>query len=206
MTAEGWLAPVDVRLLRELAREPNVVRASRALGITRDRAVYRLRRLSALYGGPVSRGHRGRTGPGSTELTPLGRRLLRRASGLRPGSNRWTGTFTAHPSPLVVVGPRASLEVAFWRREGASVTVEIDPEAFVVAPHRVRLSARNALAVRIERITSHPDDTALLHARWQGRPVRVALTIGSVARLGLKVGGRAYLYAKAVAVRPVHVP
>ncbi len=206
MSAEPWLAPVDVRLLRELAREPNVVRASRALGIGRDRAVYRLRRLATLYGGPVAVGHRGGTTPGATRLTALGRRLLGRAEGLHPGSHQWTGTYSSHPSPRIVLGPEASLEVAFRAREGAHVTVEVGPEAFVVARHRVVLSARNALSATVHRVHPRPDRTALLEAVWQGRTVRVAITTGSIERLGLVPGARVYLYVKATAIRRIRSP
>lgn len=203
MSAEPWLAPVDVRLLRELAREPNVVRASRALGIGRDRAVYRLHRLATLYGGPVAVGRRGGPTPGATRLTPLGRRLLGRAEGLRPGSHRWTGSYFARPLPRVELGPRAVLEVTFRAREGDRVTVEIDPEAFVIARHRVVLSARNVLAATVRRVHLRPDGTAILEADWQGRTVRVAITLGSIRRLGLVPGARAYLYVKATAIRRV---
>ena len=201
--AERWLTPLDVRLLERLGVEPNLVRAARTLGVGRDRAVYRLARLARLYGGPVARGEKGGRAAGATRLTALGQRLLRRAHGERSGSNRWSGTYSGRPSPRVRVGPGTELEVSFHDREGRGVTVEVDPEAFVVAPTPVALSARNALAVSIERIRRRPDGTATVVARWGERPVRVALTAGSVDRLGLAVGCRAYLYVKAVAVRRV---
>ena len=206
MSAEPWLAPVDVRLLRALAREPNVVRAARALGIGRDRAVYRLRRLATLFGRPVAVGHRGGPTSGATHLTPLGRRLLGRAEGVRPGSHRWRGTYTARPSPRVTLGPGALLEVAFRARDGARVTVEVDPEAFVVGRHRFLLSARNALAAIVRRVHARPGGTAFLEALWRGRTVRVAITTGSIARLGLVPGARIYLYVKATAIRRVRSP
>ena len=206
MSSEPWLAPVDVRLLRALAREPNVVRASRALGIGRDRAVYRLRRLAALYGGPVAVGHRGGPTPGATHLTPLGRRLLGRAVGARPGSHRWKGTYSGRPSPRVALGPDAELEVAFHAHEGARVTVEVDPEAFVVGRQRFPLSARNALPATVRRVHARPGGTAVLDAVWQDLPVRVAITTGSIERLGLVPGARIYLYVKATAIRRIRSP
>ena len=206
MKGESWLAPVDVRLLRELARDPNLVRASRALGTGRDRAVYRLRRLTLLYGRPVAVGRRGGSTPGATRLTPLGRRLLGRASGEHPGTHRWTGTYSGRPSPRVLLGPGAALEVAFRVRERSAVTVEVDPEAFVVARHRVELSARNALAATVRGIHTRPGGVALLEVDWKGRSVRVAITRGSIRRLELVPGARVYLYVKATAIRRVRSP
>jgi molybdopterin-binding protein/molybdate transport repressor ModE-like protein len=201
VSVERWLTPVDVRLLGELAREANLVHAARAIGVGRDRAIYRLERLARLFGGAVAVGRRGGPTPGATRLTPLGRRLLRGASGLRPGANRWSGIYRRVPSPRVIVGPNAELEVAFRGRDGGRATVEVDPEAFVVARRPVDLSARNALGATVERVQRHPDGRALLTARWGGRRVRVALTGGSVDRLRLAPGVRVYLYVKAVAVR-----
>jgi len=198
---ERWVSPDDLRLLQEIAREPNVVRAARTLGIGRDRAVYRLGRLERELGGPVVVGHRSGIDGGGTRLTPRGRRLLARARGSGRPTNRWTGTYRRAPAPHVVLGPRAELEVAFGGREGDRVTVEVDPESFVVSPRRVDLSARNALPAVVERVRGGRGGTALLLARWQGRSVRVALTPASVGSLGLHPGSPVVLYAKAVAIR-----
>jgi molybdate transport repressor ModE-like protein len=206
MSAERWLTPVDIRLLGELERETNLVHAARAIGVGRDRAGYRLERLARLFGGAVAVGRHGGPTPGTTRLTPLGRRLLRRATGQRSGANRWSGIYRTLPSRRVVLGPSAALEVTFRARDGERVTVEVDPEAFVVARRPVDLSARNALGTAVEGVRTHPDGTALLRARWGGRPVRVALTSGSVDRMHLSPGVRAYLYVKAVAVRRVPSP
>lgn len=206
MSVERWLTPVDVRLLSELAHEPNLVHAARTLGIGRDRAVYRLRRLERLYHGAVATGHRGGTTPGVTRLTPIGRRLLRSMEGRHAGANRWTGVYRTGPPPHVEFAPGAGLEVSFRGREGAQLTVEVDPEAFVVARRPVDLSARNALVTRVERVQVHANGTAALVARWGDHSVRVALTSNSVARMGLKPRVRAYLYVKAVAVRRVASP
>jgi molybdopterin-binding protein/molybdate transport repressor ModE-like protein len=203
VTAERWLTPVDVRLLGELERDANLVHAARAIGVGRDRAVYRLERLARLFGGAVALGRHGGTTPGATRLTPLGRRLLQRATGGRPGANRWSGIYRRAPSPRVVLGPNLELEVAFRAKEGDRVTVEVDPEAFVAARRPVDLSARNALRATVERVQRHRDGTALLRIRWGGLPVRVALTSGSVDRLQLTPGARTLLYLKAVAVRRV---
>ena len=207
MTApERFLAPLDVRLLAALEREPNLVHAARAVGVSRDRAVYRLARLARLFGGPAALGRRGGATPGATHLTPLGRRLLDRARGARPGTNRWAGRYVARPSPRVELAGGGTLEVAFRAPEGSRVSVEVDPEAFVVARTPAALSARNALAVVLRRVQHRRDGTAVLEADWQGRRVRAALTEGSIVRLGLRPGRRAYLYAKAVAVRRVASP
>ena len=199
--AEEGLTPLDVRLLRRLAVEPNVARASRALGIGRDRAVYRLARLRRLYGRPVVTAQRGGSTPGGSRLTPLGRSLLAKGSGERPGTNRLEGIYRRRPSPRVTFADGACLEVAFRAADGAPVRVEVDPEAIVVAVEKVDLSARNRLDVVVERVRERPDGTARITARWGDHRLRVALTAGSVRRLGLAPGRPAYLYAKAVAVR-----
>jgi molybdate transport repressor ModE-like protein len=206
MTAERFLAPIDVRLLSELARQPNLVHAARALGVGRDRAVYRLKRLERLYGRPVALGRRGGPHTDTTHLTPLGRRLLRTAAGLPPGANLWSGTYRAGPPAMVEFGERNRLVVSFRAREGTPVTVEVDPEDLIVATRPATLSARNVLPATIERVRAHLDGTALLVARWGDRPVRIALTTGSVERLRLTPGTPAFLYVKAVAVRRVASP
>jgi molybdate transport repressor ModE-like protein len=200
---DRWVTPLDRRLLATLAADPNVVRSARRLRIGRDRAVYRLARLSRLFGGPVAEGRRGGTAPGGTTLTALGRRLIEAGRPARSPGNRWTGTYTARPTPAVRLGGGGRLEVSFRAREGATVTVELEPEAFVVARRPAMLSARNALRTTVVAVHPRPDGTAELIARWVGRPVRVALTAGSIGRLGLAPGARAVLYAKAVAVRRI---
>lgn len=195
------LTSLDVRLLERLSVEPNVVRAARTLGIGRDRAVYRLARLARIFGRPVATGRRGGPSPGQTRLTPLGRRLLRESSGTRPGTNRFAGVYRSRPSPHVELGDGAALEVAFPAAEGRAVALEVDPEAFVIAREKADLSARNRLDVVVERVRARADGTAVLTGRWGSRTVRATLTVGSVERLGLAAGRRAFLYVKAVAVR-----
>lgn len=206
MSAERYLAPIDIRLLGELARGSNLVHAARALGVGRDRAVYRLKRLERLYGRPAAVGRRGGPHTGTTHLTPLGRRLLRSATGRPPGANLWSGTFRAGPPATVLLGPGAALVVSFRAREGASVTVEVDPEDLIVARRPATLSARNTLRATVERVRVHADGTVTLVARWKDHPVRVALTTGSVERLRLVPGTPVYLYVKAVAVRRAPSP
>lgn len=200
MTAEASLTPTDLRLLAALERTRNLVHASHQLGIDRDRAVYRLRRLDRLYG-PVTTSERGGTGGGATWLTARGRRLLDRAEGIRPGANLWAGTYRRWPSPQLVLENGARLDVAFRARDGEPVSVEVDAEAIVVAPRPVRLSARNALRATVEAIRRRTPGTVELTARWNGLPVRVRLTAGSIDRLGLAVGRAAYLYVKATSLR-----
>ncbi|HTT16742.1 MAG TPA: hypothetical protein VMH49_05245 [Thermoplasmata archaeon] len=200
--SERFLTPLDRRLLEQLRGEPNVVHAARSLGIGRDRAVYRLARLARLFGGPVVRGLRGGASPGGSQLTRLGRHLLAERTGRRP-PNRWTGVYHRRPSPRVLLAHGSQLAVAFRAREGETLAVEVDPEAFVVARRPVALSARNVMPSRIAALRRLRDGTVELHARWNEQDVRVALTASSVARLRLRVGGGAYLYAKAVAIRRV---
>ncbi|HYA10431.1 MAG TPA: TOBE domain-containing protein [Thermoplasmata archaeon] len=205
MTDEGSLTPLDVRLLGELERTRNVVRASQALGIGRDRAVYRLDRLGRLFG-PVTTSTRGGVGGGTTELTPLGRRLLARALGARPGANDWTGSYRRGPPPYVELDEGGRLEVAFRAAEGAPVTVEVDPDALIVAVRPAELSARNALVAIVESVHPRPDGTAIVAARWGRTLVRAEVTVGSVRRLGLAPGRPVILYAKAVSVRRLPSP
>jgi len=203
VTAERWLTPVDVRLLAELGRDPNLVRAAKRIGVARDRAVYRLLRLRRLYGSSVVTTRRGGRAGGGTRLTRLGRRLLERATGAHSHANRWAGIYRTRPSPHVTLEGGGEIAVSFRLRDGAATTVEVDPEALVVARRPAELSARNRLTATVAGVDRHADGTAYLTARWHRRPVRVALTTGSVDRLGLRPGRAIYLYAKATAVRRV---
>ncbi|MFZ0699956.1 MAG: TOBE domain-containing protein [Thermoplasmata archaeon] len=202
---ERWLTPMDVRLLARLSTTPNVVRASRSLGIPRDRAVYRLARLHRLYGAPVVRARRGGSTPGETQLTALGRRLLRdaREDRAEPHFNRFSGVYRAGRSPKVDLGEGRELEVGFRGREGAPVEVAIDPSSIVIARRPAELSARNALAATVDSTHEHNAQSAELRALWRGLVVRVGITPGSIRRLALVPGARVYLYVKAVSVRRV---
>ena len=78
MTARpSIVTDTDVALLRSLAREASVVAASRSVGISRDRATYRIARLERAFGGPVVTGVRGGRAHGGSCLTPLGDRIVR---------------------------------------------------------------------------------------------------------------------------------
>ncbi|HTW55355.1 MAG TPA: TOBE domain-containing protein [Thermoplasmata archaeon] len=199
------LTATDRRLLAALDRTPNLVRAARAIGVPRDRAVYRLERLRRLFG-PVTVTVRGGAAGGGTQLTAAGRRLLARALGPPPSANRWTGRYRRGPPPTVELAPGCALVVGFRAADGARVTVDVAPEAFVIARRPAELSARNALPATVERVRPRADGTAGLDVRWGPVRVRAELTVPSIARLGLAPGRRVILYAKAVGVRRVATP
>ena len=204
MTQEAFLTPTDRRLLRALAREPNLVHAARRLGIGRDRAVYRLRRLRRLYGRPIATGHPGGAGrAGATVLTALGRRLAHGSAAAPRPSQSWVGVYSAGSRPTVTVGAGAALVVAFRAADRAKVRVAVEPETILVAGRRFDSSARNVLSVVVARITRRPGGGRLLHARWGGRTIRAAITDESVARLRIAPGRRVLLYLKAVSVRRI---
>ena len=69
------------RSCASLAQERSVVAASRSVGISRDRAIYRLARLDAAFGGPVVAAVRGGRAHGGTRLTALGDRIVRQGFG-----------------------------------------------------------------------------------------------------------------------------
>ena len=205
----------DVALLRALARERSVVGASRRVGMSRDRAVYRLERLARAFGGPVIASVRGGSRYGGSELTVLGDRVLRggfgslELLGARPTvplttPNLVRGIYRSQPSPTVRVGPSLRLHVAFRAEDGASIAVLVDPEAIVVARRRFPSSARNVLAGSVE--ATRPGGgrlgrTLLVRTgpvRW-----RIAITDAALRQLGLGNGTRVWLYLKATAVRPV---
>ncbi len=204
MTQEAFLTPTDRRLLRALAREPNLVHAARRLGIGRDRAVYRLRRLRRLYGRPIATGHPGGAGrAGATVLTAFGRRLAHGSAAAPRPSQSWVGIYSAGSPPTVTVGAGAALVVAFRAADRAKVRVAVEPETILVAGRRFDSSARNVLSVVVARITRRPGGGRLLHARWGGRTIRAAITDESVARLRIAPGRRVLLYLKAVSVRRI---
>jgi len=203
MSSERWLTPVDVRLLNELSREPNLVHAARAIGIGRDRAVYRLLRLQRLYDGAVATSHRGGTTAGVTRLTPLGRRLLRAAEGGTTGANRWAGEYRAGPPPHVALAGGAALEVSFPGRNGEPVEVEVDPASIVVSLRPLDSSARNVLPILVSGLRARGRLQTEVLGTWHGLTVRVVVTPKSVERLRLAPGRPAFLQVKAPAVRRV---
>jgi molybdate transport repressor ModE-like protein/molybdopterin-binding protein len=205
----------DVALLRSIGRERSVVAASRALGISRDRAVYRLGRLARAFGGPVVEGARGGRGHGATALTALGDRVLRggfdtvelidaRPLVEPPRPNLLAGVYRAGPPPEVVVGPRLRLRVAFAADDGATVRLLLDPDAIVVARRRFASSARNLVpgtVVSIQRAQEGFDRT--LRVRVGRSTLRVTVTEEPIHQLRLRPGSRVVLYVKATALRRV---
>ncbi len=201
MTQERWLTPTDRRLLVALDGAANLVHAARDVGISRDRAVYRLQRLRRLYGKAAAVGRRGGGAVGATTLTPFGRSLVHSARRGHPGANRWKGVYHRDPSPYVDLGEGRRVEVTFRARPDQRVTVEVDPESFVIARERFESSARNVFTARLEAIRPLTSGRVVLEARWDGLPFRATLTPGSVKRLHLARGQPAFFYLKAVAVR-----
>jgi len=204
----------DVALLRALGQEPSVVAASRRIGISRDSAVYRLRRLERAFGGPVVVSVRGGRGHGTTRLTELGDRIVRHgfdalelleAHPLAPLSspNLLRGTYRRTPGPEVVVSRKLRLRVAFEADEGESVSVLLDPEAILVARRRFPTSARNVLPGIVEAVRSDGSQEVTLVVRSGSARLRVALTAEPVRQLRLKPGVRVVLYVKATALRRV---
>ncbi len=208
----------DVALLRAIAGERSVVRASRRVGMSRDRAVYRLHRLARAFGGPVVAGVRGGSEHGASLLTPLGDRIVRGGFGavelLDAGTaasisrpNLLHGTYRRRPSPRVDLGEGVELRVAFPAEDGAPVTLLLDPEAILVARRRFPTSARNRLRATVERCTAGPGalERTLL-ARAGPLRLRVAVTEEPVRQLGLRRGATVWLYVKATSLRRVGSP
>jgi molybdate transport repressor ModE-like protein/molybdopterin-binding protein len=207
----------DVELLRAVARERSVVAASRSVGLTRDRATYRLRRLREAFGGPVVEGRRGGSAYGTTRLTELGDRIVRggfealELLGSRPvapptRSNRLTGAYRARPAPGVELPGGARLRVTFAAEEGERVTVLLDPEAVLVARGRFASSARNVLRARVVGVGRAPGGGRTLTVRTGPVRLRVAITDEAVRQLGLAPGVAVWLYVKATAIRRVAGP
>ncbi|HTS33718.1 MAG TPA: TOBE domain-containing protein [Thermoplasmata archaeon] len=205
----------DLELLRSLAQQRSVVEASRRLGMSRDRAVYRLARLARAFGGPVVRGTRGGAGHGGTLLTPLGDRVARGgfdsvelidARPLTPTTpaNLLRGVYRRFPNPEVRVGRSLRLRVAFPAEDGETVSMLLDPETVVVARRRFPSSARNVLRGTVESLHRTKGTPAVtLVARCSGTRLRVALTDEPVRQLGLRRGVPLLLYVKATALRRV---
>jgi len=205
----------DVALLRSLARERSIAGASRRLGISRDRAVYRISRLEEAFGGPVVQGVRGGAGHGGTTLTALGDRIARggfdsvELLDARPvtpllAPNLLHGVYRSSPHPEVRVGPSLRLRVAFSAADGERVSVLLDPETVVVARRRFASSARNVIPATVVSVAPNEDPLELtLLVRTAGGRIRVAMTEEPVRQLGLRPGTPVYLYVKATALRRV---
>ena len=208
----------DVALLRALAKERSLVGASRRLGISRDRAVYRVERLERAFGGRVVRAARGGSSHGGSTLTALGDRIVRGgfdsvemldAHPLTPLSepNLLHGLYRRSPTPEVHVAGGLRLRVAFPAQDGEAVSILLDPESVVVARRRFASSARNVLRATVERVRHEPGAVGLtLGLRCQGTPLRVAITEEPVRQLSLRPGATVYLYVKATALRRVGEP
>ena len=209
---EIYLTPLDLELLSELRSSRTIVEACRRLKITRDTAMYRLRRLRRAGGARIVESHRGGTAGGDTRLTAQGKRLLANgppALGLavaRGGSsavmtNMLTGAWHARPQPHVSVEGRTALYVSFAAHEGEPLRVAIEPEAIVLAREHFRSSARNVLRGTVVSVRHLDRMRSLLRVRLDTGPMfRVAITAASETALGLRPGAVAYLYIKATAV------
>jgi molybdate transport repressor ModE-like protein/molybdopterin-binding protein len=215
MVRPDVITSTDVALLRALARERSLVGASRRVGISRDRAVYRIARLRRAFGEPVVRAARGGAGHGGTVLTALGDRLARGGYasldllGGRPvpvlgAPNVLRGVYRGGPVPAVETGGGLRLRVAFPADDGAPVAVVLDPEAVVVARRRFPSSARNVLRGVVQGLRRGRADLGLtLLVRCAGDRLRVAVTDEPVRQLRLRRGTPVWLYVKATAVRRV---
>jgi molybdate transport repressor ModE-like protein/molybdopterin-binding protein len=210
------VSSLDVSLLERIGSTANVVAAAQALGISRDRANYHLRRLARAFGGPVVASARGGAAHGGTLLTPLGDRIARGGFDVldllgsgRPAApaNLLVGTYRDGPSPHVEFAGGLALEVAFGGADGETVGVVLDPEAVVVARERFPSSARNVLAAMVEGVRRGPGPYGRLLSVRAGRVrLAVAVTAEPVRTLGLARGRRVYLYVKATALRRVGRP
>jgi molybdate transport system regulatory protein len=205
----------DIALLRSLAREATVVAASRSVGISRDRAIYRLARLERAFGGPVVESVRGGRGHGGSVLTPLGDRIVRegfdsvellRSRPMAPLSrpNRVEGLYRSSSAPEVVLDGGLRLRVAFRAEDGARVAVLLDPEAILVARRKFPSSARNVLSGVIDRVEGGLGvGGPTLIVRSGDVSFRVAITDEPVRQMHLRPGARVWLYVKATAIRRV---
>jgi molybdate transport system regulatory protein len=213
MPRPSRVTDTDVALLRSVGQLRSVVAASREIGISRDRAVYRIGRLARAFGGPVVRSERGGRGHGGTVLTALGDRVLEggfdsvemidaRSVSRSPRPNVLRGVYRAGAPPEVAVDPELRLRVAFRAREGEPVRIAIDPESIVVARRRFPSSARNVVRGRVDRLERGPRSLdRVLWVRVGAHRIRVALTDEPVRELGLRPGTPVLLYLKATAVR-----
>jgi len=208
----------DVALLRSLERERSVVAASRSVGISRDRATYRIARLGQAFGGPVVTSVRGGRAHGGTRLTTLGDRIVRQGFDSvelldsRPvappsRSNLLRGVYHASPAPEVTLGNRLHLRVAFPAEEGEAVALLLDPESILVARGKFPSSARNVLPATIEAVhRGEGSRGSTLRVRVGSLRLRVAVTDEPVRQLHLTPGARVWLYVKATALRRVGRP
>ncbi|HTT34274.1 MAG TPA: TOBE domain-containing protein [Thermoplasmata archaeon] len=219
MTGPGrtWLTPADVALLQRIARAGSVVRASAELHVSRDRALYRLRKLAAAAGGPIVASTRGGAGYGGSTLTARGWRLLERgAEAAAPGpvatagaGARLAGRYRDRPHPRVELPDGLSLAVGFRAAPGDRVRIAVAPESVLLARQRFATSARNVLGGTVERLRplrGSGRGLVLVGVRVGRSRFDAAVTERSRRELALARGTRVVLYVKATAVRRVGGP
>ena len=211
---EVVLTPLDRALLSSLARATSLVEACRRVGISRDRGVYRLRRLDRALRSPVAVTHRGGPQHGMTRLTDTGLAILAQEPGSTvaraphranaPGTIL-TGTYRGGTPPIISVGGGLELAVAFDAAPGERVSVRLDPESILVATRRFATSARNVLPGVVRARDRSPASSGggrvVLSVEVAGHRLAVALTESAIASLGLRPGRAVYLYVKATALR-----
>lgn len=206
------MTPLDIELLAAIEATGSIVDACAQIAATRDRAMYRLRRIARALGAPVVISARGGASRGGTSLAPAGRRILLRGPGPVPTENGrgpkgplnvnvLGGVWRSAPQPHVALSRGLALFVTFSAREGERVRVAVEPEALVVARSRFPSSARNVLPGTIESVGRVDALRALLRVRvGESLSLYAAITPRSEASLRLRPGSRVYLYLKATAV------
>lgn len=206
----------DAALLAAVGRTGSVVVAARAVRMSRDRAVYRLRRLRDGFGRSLLTARRGGAAHGESRLTPFGASVaaggfttMELLSGRPAFSDRRAGTvlvgrYRRGPPPTVALargGP--SLRVAFAARDGASVRLTADPESILLARSRFPTSARNVLEGVVERGSrDEGGGRCRVAVRVGAQRIWVGVTTETVREMRLRRGGRVFLYLKATALRP----
>lgn len=212
---EVLIAPVDLGLLWALSRSGSLTEACRTVGLSRDRGVYRLRRLRRAVGAPVVRSERGGAAHGLTRLTAAGRALLERRPGdslARPGRSggrepgaTLEGRWEAGDPPTVRLAHGPTLRVAFAARAGETVQVHVDPEAVLLAAARFPTSARNVLPASVVGVRAPPraddDSPRWVDLRVGGHRLVASVTASAVRALRLARGRRVFAYVKATALR-----
>lgn len=210
---EQVVTPSDVALLATLSQEPNLVSACRRLGMSRDRGMYRLRRLRSALGAPVVRTTRGGVGAGRTELTPEGRALL--SLGVGPlhelsrspgaGARVLEGVWRSDPEPVVELRGGLRLRVSFRASPGDRVVLAVDPESIVLARRRFPTSARNVLEGRVRSVGEGDPTRWSVDVETHGTVLPIAVTPEAVRSLRLRRGTPVFLYLKATAIRPLAI-
>jgi molybdopterin-binding protein len=98
------------------------------------------------------------------------------------------------------------LFVGFSAPDGARVELTFDPESVLLAPARFPSSARNVFRGRIFRMRALNAETIRVELAVGRVRFPALVTPHSVEALHLKVGGHAYLYLKATALRAAGRP